>query len=100
MVKVLSTVPVLVFTDPKSVWSAVLGLRSLSAMESPLPTRLISGIQVLLRASPEIVQPLPPLPVDKTKLALSAAEAQYLRPAAPIVLPVTVPALKPLRVAS
>lgn len=56
--------------------------------------------QVLLGASPVIVQPLPPLAVVATKLALAAVEAQYWRPTAPILLPVTVPALKPMSVAS
>ena len=58
------------------------------------------GTEGLKLLSPVIVQPLPPLPISRTKLALSAAEAQYWRPTAPRLLPVTVPALKPVRVAS
>ena len=46
-------------------------------------------------ASPVIVQLF-----TFIKFALSAADAQYFKFVAPMLLPVTVPALKPVRVAS
>ena len=68
-------VPVEILVQPKSVFSMAEGVGSPFTMLTPLPLMLISGLEQD-KASPDMVQPLPPLPAGNTKFALSAAEAQ------------------------
>ena len=55
----------------------MLGLVSPSIIDKLLPLTFISGTIGQLYESPEIVHPLPPLPIDKTKLVRAAKPAQY-----------------------
>ncbi|CAD0000401.1 hypothetical protein FLACHUCJ7_00020 [Flavobacterium chungangense] len=64
IVKVLAIVPEATSVEPKSLWSARVGVVLLLAIVVVLPVMLISGTQVALKASPVIVQPLPPVAID------------------------------------